>query len=94
MVIFSIVVSPSNKKALFVFVATVGLITTLRMSSPIIVTLDGTVNGNISSYSPAEICIETGPCMLESTNDKALFKVKNALLGWSPAFVSLPFLST
>ena len=63
------------------FVARVGFTIVLRRSSPTIVTFEGTVKGNASSYSPGLTCITTGPCILESTKLNALVNVKNAPFG-------------
>ena len=77
-VISSITTSSSNKNALLLCVATVGLIIVFLMSSPTISTCDGTVSGNSSSYSPGNTCITVGPAVLPSTWASACFNVRNA----------------
>ena len=88
------VVSPFIKKQLFVFVAAVGLIITPRMLCPTTLTLVGISKGNISSYSPGNICISTGPCILASALASAALTVRIGPCTLSPTAESLPFLLT
>ena len=53
----STVLSPFSKNASKSCVATVGTIFTLLKLSPLTVTPAGTVNGNVSVYTPGRICI-------------------------------------